>query len=118
MAGRALGGLRGHGRVRAASVLAEETRILAFKPDVGNGIHSFDVRARTPDGATHILLLVKDVLREWPTPYILSTPFPLPAGTTLVATAYFRASAASAAAPSFEVTVSRDTATGCVSPIR
>jgi hypothetical protein len=108
----------GHGRVRAASVLAEETRILAFKPDVGNGIHTFDVRARTPDGATHILLFVKDVLREWPTPYILATPISLPAGTSLVATAYFEASAPSAAAPPFDVTISRDAATGCASPIR
>lgn len=103
----------GDGRVRAAAVLSADTRVLALRPEVGSGIHTFEVRARTPDGATRILLLVKDVLREWPTPYILKAPVSLPRGTTLVATAYFPASGAGSAVPEFEVTVSRDEEHGC-----
>ena len=103
----------GDGRLRAAAVLSEDTRVLALRPEAGNGIHTFEVRARTPDGATRILLLVKDVLREWPTPYILTAPVSLPRGTTLAATAYFTASGAGSAVPTFEVTVSLDEERGC-----
>jgi hypothetical protein len=106
----------GEGRVRAVSVLAEAARVLALRPEVGEGVHAFEVRARTPDGATQILLFVKDALREWPTPYILKTPASLPRGTVLQATAYFPLSGTTSAAPRFEVTVSRDAESGCGSP--
>lgn len=106
----------GDGRLRATSVLTDDTRVLALKPEIGAGVHTFEVRARTPDGATQILLFVKDALREWPTPYILKTPVALGRGTALVATAHFTASGAGAAVPGFTVIVSRDAAPGCSSP--
>ena len=101
----------GAGRLRATAVLDEDARVLALTPGPGDGIQAFEVRARTPDGSTQVLLYVKDVLREWPTPYLLAAPLPLPRGTTVIATAAVTASSA-AAPPAFDITISRDTA-GC-----
>lgn len=101
------------GRVRAVLALTDDTRVLALKPDVADGIRAFEVRARTPDGATQILLFVKDVLPEWPTPYILKAPVSLPRGTALEATAYVTASGTTPVVPRFEVTISRDAGPAC-----
>lgn len=103
----------GPGRVRAEMTLTGDTRVLAMRPDASTGVRAFDVRARTPDGATHVLLLVKDPAPEWPTPYILKTPLALGRGTTLVVTGHLTGQAPEAQAPSLAVTVSRDVAPAC-----
>jgi hypothetical protein len=43
----------------------------ALRPDVAADIASIEVSARTADGGTEILLLVKNPAIAWPTPYIL-----------------------------------------------
>lgn len=62
--------------------LPSDFSLLAFRPEV-RGVESIEVIARKPDGATDVLLLVRDVLPEWPTPYILDKPVLLPRNTEL-----------------------------------
>lgn len=86
--------------------LAVDTRVLAFKPAVPPGVESFAVTARKPNGATQVLLLVREPLAEWPTPYILATPVTLQTGTELVV-AYRYGSAPGTVPPSsLPITVS------------
>jgi hypothetical protein len=72
--------------------------ILAFKPDLPPGIESFEVRAKRPDGTVQVLLLLRDILTRWPTPYILKEPVKLPVNSELSFTAYY-ASATSGQLP-------------------
>jgi hypothetical protein len=67
--------------------LPSDLSLLAFKPEVV-GVDSIEVVARKPDGATDVLLVVRDVLPEWPTPYILEKPVPLPRNSELRVTYY------------------------------
>ena len=53
----------------------------AGRADETDDVASIEVSARTPDGATLILLLVKNPAIEWPTPYIMKTPRLLRRGT-------------------------------------
>jgi hypothetical protein len=69
-------------------MLADDTNVLAFKPDLPPGIQSIEVTARKPDGDVRVLLLVRDAMPEWPTPYILQDPVMLPKNTELAVTAY------------------------------
>jgi hypothetical protein len=69
--------------------LSSDLYLLAFRPEV-QGIESVEVVARKPDGATDVLLLVRDMLPEWPTPYILEEPVRLPRNTELRVTYYVR----------------------------
>lgn len=69
------------GMLRATTTLTRDTRVWALRPDVVSDIASVEVSARTPDGATQILLLVKNPAIEWPTPYIMKTPRLLRRGT-------------------------------------
>jgi len=101
------------GRVRAEMALTGDTRILAMRPEATSSIRAFDVRARTPNGATQVLLLVKEPALEWPTPYIFKTPLALGRGTTLVVTGHLSGQAAEATAPALAVTVSRDVEPAC-----
>lgn len=64
-------------------MLKADTTILAFKPAVQDGLESLAVGARRPDGRVQVMLLVRDPLPEWPTPYILKAPIRLPAGTEI-----------------------------------
>lgn len=103
-------------RVRAEMTLTEDTRILAIRPEVTAGVRAFELRARTPDGATQVLLLVKDPAPEWPTPYLLKTPLALGRGTTLVVTGHISGQVPEGTAPALAVTVSRDVAPACGPP--
>jgi hypothetical protein len=69
------------GMLRATTTLTRDTRVWALRPDVVSDIASVEVSARTPDGATQILLLVKNPAIEWPTSYIMKTPRLLRRGT-------------------------------------
>jgi hypothetical protein len=101
-------------RFAGSARLAADTRILAFKPEVSPDFESLEVSARRPDGPVQVLLLVRDALAEWPTPYILAKPVLLPQGSELTATYYSRDSAPDRR--SFTLTVS--TARPRVSPSR
>ena len=72
------------GAVRKATTrLAGDLNILALQPAIRPGVQSVEVSARTPDGATQVLLFAKDIPLDWPTPYVYRKPVPLPKGTEL-----------------------------------
>jgi hypothetical protein len=47
-----------------------------------------EVSARRPDGGTDVLLFAKNILQDWPTPYVFRDPVLLRRGTILSVTAY------------------------------
>ena len=73
--------------------------VLALNPEVPPGVKSFAVNARQPNGVVTPLLLVRDVLPEWPTPYLLKTPLRFPAGTELSVSHEFDAQASGGPPP-------------------
>jgi hypothetical protein len=75
-------------RFHTEKVLAEDTTLLALRPDVQAGLMSVEVSARRPDGGTDLLLFAKDIPVDWPTPYIFAEPVAVRRGTTLSVTAY------------------------------
>jgi hypothetical protein len=87
------GALSAGQKVRAATTLARDTRLLALRPEVSSGAKSIEVSARKPDGSTEVLLFAKDLSPDWPTPYIFKSPVALPRGTELSITAYYASDA-------------------------
>jgi hypothetical protein len=73
-----------HGSV----TLPASVNVLAFKPETEPALSSVEISARKPDGQVQVLLLVRDALPQWPTPYILKEPLRLPMNTELSVTAY------------------------------
>ena len=73
--------------------LAEDTYIVALRPEIQPGVKFIEVSARKPDGGTEILLFAKDIPIDWPTPYILKEPVLLPRGTVLSVTGGVRLTA-------------------------
>jgi len=80
-------------RFNARATLATDTYALAMRPDIQPGMTSIEVSARRPDGGTEILLFAKDLVTDWPTPYIFKEPMLLRKGTELSVTAYCDAGA-------------------------
>lgn len=78
----------GSSRFFAETTLPADSRILALRPVVVPGLESIEVAARTPDGATKVLLLALDIAPDWPTPYVFAAPVTLPAGTRLSLVGY------------------------------
>lgn len=70
--------------------------VLAFRPELRPGLQTIEISARKPDGTVQVLLLVRDVLAAWPTPYILEEPLMLPKDTELEVVAYQNSDAAAA----------------------
>jgi len=94
------------GTLRAETRLVADTYAWALRPELTTGMTSIEVSARTPNGATEILLFARDPPIDWPTPYIFKDPVLLPAGTRLSAIAAY----ANDAAPQpgeFRLTISR-----------
>jgi hypothetical protein len=73
----------------ARATLPSDLRVLALIPTLREGAHALELRARQPNGSVTVLLLVRDLLQDWPTPYLLDAPTLLTAGTELIATAYY-----------------------------
>lgn len=90
-----------HGSV----TLPASVNVLAFKPEAEAGLTSVEVSARMPDGRIQVLLLLRDVLPQWPTPYILKEPLRLPKSTELSVTAYRTTSETTSADGGFTLTV-------------
>lgn len=67
----------------ATTKLAEDLNVLALEPALQRGIQSIEVSAKTPSGATQVLLFARDIPLDWPTPYIYKRPVSLPKGTEL-----------------------------------
>jgi hypothetical protein len=83
-----------HGQKFTGSVkLMSDVNVLAFKPELVPGIESVEVSARRPDGTGDVLLLLRDILPQWPTPYVLKDPERLPKNTELTWTVYYKESA-------------------------
>jgi hypothetical protein len=76
-------------KVSGTVKIPAEVNIIAFRPEIPPGIESMDVTARKPDGTVEVLLLIRHVLPEWPTPYILAQPVALPQNTELSVNGYY-----------------------------
>jgi hypothetical protein len=76
-------------KFEASVRLDTPSMVLALNPEVPPGLTSFSVSARQPNGVTTPLLLVRDALPEWPTPYVLKTPLRFPAGTEIFVAHHF-----------------------------
>jgi hypothetical protein len=76
-------------KLRAETVLSGAVRALAIWPELGDGAKSVELAAVAPDGVVEPLLWVKDVVADWPTPYVFRSPITLARGTRLVMTAYY-----------------------------
>ena len=85
--------------------LTSDVNVLAFKPANEAGLDSFEVSAKRADGTVRVLLLVRGVMPEWPTPYILKEPLRIPRDTELRVTYYYDPAATPAAAPSLTASV-------------
>jgi hypothetical protein len=90
-------------KVRAATRLAANTYAVALRPQAGPGVQSIEVSARKPDGTTEVMLFVKNIRLDWPTPYVFREPVLLPKGSELAVTTYY---ANAAASQSIRLTVS------------
>ena len=75
-------------RMQGATTLRDETTVLALVPELDPGVRSLEVRATLPDGSFQALLLLNEVLHDWPTPYVLAVPAKLPAGTEVSVIGY------------------------------
>jgi hypothetical protein len=95
------------GMLRATTTLTRDTRVWTLRPDLISDVASIEVSARTPDGATQILLLVKNPATEWPTPYIMKTPRLLRRGTAVSVFAQRRAAGGDVPPATLRVTMSR-----------
>jgi hypothetical protein len=86
------GGLQ---KIRAATRIAANTYAVALRPEVQAGVQSIEVSMRKPDGTTEVMLFVKNIRLDWPTPYVFKEPVLMPKGSELAVTAYGNAGAAS-----------------------
>jgi hypothetical protein len=75
-------------KLRAATRLSTETRVVALRTGDIAAVKSVEVSARKPDGGTEVLLFAKDFQPDWPTPYIFKEPVVLPSGAELRVIAY------------------------------
>ena len=76
-------------KFQASTTLPADTMLLALIPQLHEGARWLEVRARKPNGAVEVPLLVRNILHDWPTPYILDSPLPLPQGTELSVITYY-----------------------------
>lgn len=88
-----------------------DVNVLALKPELQSGVESVQVSAKKPDGTVQVLLLVRNALPEWPTPYILKEPVRLRKNTELSVIAYYNNSRATQP-PAPRLTVSVYTVAG------
>jgi hypothetical protein len=104
-------------RFAASVTLPTDTTVLALIPELEEGARSLEVRARKPNGVVEVLLLVRDILHDWPTPYILDSGLPLPKGTELSVIAYYERLSDGQRGGGVRMSVSAHTGTGCAQPV-
>jgi len=73
-----------------ALTIPADINVLSFKPDVQPGVEAIEVNAKKPDGTVQVVLLIRNVLADWPTPYIPKDPITLRKGTELGVTYYVK----------------------------
>jgi hypothetical protein len=93
-------------RFRSETRLADDTYVIALRPETSPGVKSIEVSARKPDGGTEVLLFAKDFPADWPSPFILKTPLAIPRGSRLSATAYYGNDGRIAQPGGFRLTIS------------
>jgi hypothetical protein len=76
-------------RVRTETKVAAPMSVVAIWPTPSEGARSIEITATTPDGVVSPLLWVKEFRADWRSPYVLSSPLALAAGTRLKMTTYF-----------------------------
>ena len=76
-------------RVRTETKIATPVSVVALWPTPTDGARSIEIATTTPDGVVSPLLWIKDFRPDWRSPYVLSSPVSLPAGTRLTMTTYF-----------------------------
>lgn len=82
-------GNKGSALRRTTATLRAAARVWGIAPDTQTTATtggSLEITARTPEGVVQVLLWVPQYRHDWPTPYILREPVPLPAGTTITLT--------------------------------
>jgi hypothetical protein len=94
-------------RLHAVAKLPDDTYVLALRPDFRPGARSIEVTAKSPDGREQSLLFVKDVLLDWPTPYVLKEPVLLARDSEISVTSYYANTGAVSHPASIKLTVSR-----------
>jgi hypothetical protein len=104
-------------RFHVTTTIDSDLKLLALAPQFGEAARTLEVRARRPDGRVEILLLVRDVLHDWPTPYIFAAPVTLPRGTELSATSYADNRSASAVPGGIDLRVSAAAPGGCTTAL-
>jgi hypothetical protein len=98
-------------KFRATTTLDADTYAVALWPRLRPGAQGMEVRARTPDGGTNVLLYLRDIVQEWPTPYVFKTPVFLPRGTEVVMAVTASNTAATPQPGGVTLTISRYRAT-------
>ena len=93
--------------LQATATLTADTYVMALRPDFVAGAQSLEVVAKLADGRQQSLLLVRDIIPEWPTPYILKQPVLLPRNAELTLTAYYANTDAAPQPASVKLTVIR-----------
>ena len=68
--------------------LAADIHAVAVRADFTSAVKSIEVSGRKLDGGTEVLLFAKDLVVDWPTPYIFKDPVLLPLGTVLSVTSH------------------------------
>jgi Cu/Ag efflux protein CusF/cytochrome c5 len=81
-------------KMSATRKLDTDLNIIAFQPQLESGLKSVEVAAKMPDGTRQVLLFAQDTPRQWPTPYVFSTPVALGKGTELSVIEYYNRDAA------------------------
>lgn len=91
-------------RVGAELRVPVNSRVLSMRADMAPGAKSIEVKARRPDGAVQVLLLIKEYPQQWQTPYVFRQPISVPKDSLIQATAYFAAGSVAESRPLFTVT--------------
>ena len=76
-------------RARAEFTARQPLRLVGLRPELSAGARSLEIKVTQPDGATQVLLWVKQFRADWQTPYSFRTPIALRPGATLRAYATF-----------------------------
>jgi hypothetical protein len=101
---RALGKKELKSGVAESLTLADNARLVALSPHLGDAVKSFEVRAAYPDGREQTLVYVPEYRPDWPASFVFEEPIDAPAGTRLELLATLQPEATAGTHP-FEVLV-------------
>ena len=76
-------------RVKTETKIAAPVSVVAIWPTPTDGARSIEIAMTSPEGVVSPLLWIKDFRSDWRSPYVLSSPVPVPVGARLTMTTYF-----------------------------